>query len=805
MTTSKFVRIDPNILLEYIYDDGNLISEEYAIISNSNTLVNSFISTLSSTNNYISTQTILVNNVSVDKLFTNQLVKLDSSQGQYGRLDFDTYSFVQKRDYGISIPIRYDKIRIWVPINYTFENFKGFHLRVFSLDFNNQNFVDLSNYFFNQSDINQYTEMQFSSDVLIQQEVPWGKYIELQFPSVTKVADQRVNNITRDNTINYNLTNGVGLSKDAPIFVDFFFIDSVQIVNNNTFYNLVQKRSVSFPQKPEFEKFGVVVEPSTQGDFFLIYPILNGSIVEFNQFIDESITFGNRYYLKFQIDVYEKNILTSTQNIIITEDFIEELEFRPILKYTTTTAIIDVTCSLIDAVDGSQIDRIASYAMLQDEVSNYSKYLSKIDLVKAEPVNVYKIKGISTPNLDAHNPNTVQTNLMIQKVPFVVYSRGYNIVLDNINANYLNTTWLGNRQLSVNLFPYNNVLIFNIISPDSSKEYIPTDLSIYTNLNLVFRSDKKKMAFDVYQDSDQNNLTSGSVVFKINQDKYSEIKKIFLSNFNSFYITGTTSDGTNQIIYTGLYSPWDTQSNISKLDNSFNSNQNKVVVKKKTPVSQTETKKINGIKDLLKLKLTTPTSTNTTGVKTAQAQNLNLNPNISVELTLSSLENQVSLAWKAYWKSPVDVNMTYKVMVKSYNYQFGSNLTDQTNKYKRPTDIRSFAISLKSNGIISTISVDKTTGQLSLATKAQIELILGYFKIYNFNPVDVDIVTYIAQNMDDLNAYLNSQFAKTESSLIAGSNVPPSKTVYDLVDKYITIELELSVNPQFTNYGKTNG
>jgi len=805
MTTSKFVRIDPNILLEYIYDDGNLISEEYSIVSNSNTLVNSFLSSLSSTNNYITKQSVLVNNISVDKLFTNQLVKLDSVQGQYGRLDLDTYSFVQKRDYGISIPIRYDKIRIWVPVNYTFDSFKGFHLRVFSLDFNNQNFVDLSNYFFDQSDINQYTQMQYAGNILIQQEVPWGKYIELQFPSVTKVAEQRVNNITRDDTINYNLTNGIGLSKDAPIFVDFFFIDSVQTVNNNPFYNLIQKRSVSFPQKPEFEKFGVVVEPSTQGDFFLIYPILNGSIGEFNQFIDESILFGNRYYLNFKIDVYEKNILTSTQNIIITEDFIEELEFRPILKYTTTTAIIDVTCSLIDAVDGSQVVRIASYAMLQDEVSNYSKYLSKIDLVKAEPVNVYKIKGIATPNLDANNTNTVQTTLTIQKNPFVVYSRGYNIVLDNINANYSSTTWLGNRQSTVNLFPYNNILVFNIISPDSSKEYIPTDLTIYSNLSLVFRSDKKKMAFDVYQDSDQNNLTSGTVVFKINQDKYSEIKKIFLSNFNTFYLTGVTPDGTNQIIYTGFYTPWDTQSNITKIDTIFNQNQNKVTTKKKTKFSQTEIKKINDVKDLLKLKLNTPTSTNTSGIKTSQAQNLNLNPNTSPTLSLASLENDISLAWKSYWKSPVNTNMSYKVMVKSYNYQFGNNLTDQTNKYKKPTDMRSFAISLKSYGIISTIEVDKNTGQLSLASQAQVDLILGYFKIYNFNPVDVDIVSYVSTNMDDLNSYLNSQFAKKESSLTAGINVPPSSSVYDLVNKYITVELELSVNPQFTNYGKTNG
>ena len=53
MRSSKFVRINPNILLEYIYDDGNLISEPYSIVFNTNTEVYSFLSSLSETNNYL--------------------------------------------------------------------------------------------------------------------------------------------------------------------------------------------------------------------------------------------------------------------------------------------------------------------------------------------------------------------------------------------------------------------------------------------------------------------------------------------------------------------------------------------------------------------------------------------------------------------------------------------------------------------------------------------------------------------------------------------------------------------------------
>ena len=62
MRTSKFVRIDKNILLEYIYDDGNLISEPYSIVYNTNTSVNSFLSSLSETKNYIYQKTVIEDN-----------------------------------------------------------------------------------------------------------------------------------------------------------------------------------------------------------------------------------------------------------------------------------------------------------------------------------------------------------------------------------------------------------------------------------------------------------------------------------------------------------------------------------------------------------------------------------------------------------------------------------------------------------------------------------------------------------------------------------------------------------------------
>ena len=113
------------------------------------------------------------------------------------------------------------------------------------------------NYFFNITDIEQNYKLEYSSPILVINGKQWGKYIKVQIPATTKVSDQRVLNVTRENSINYNLTDGLGLSKNSPVFMDFHFISSVDTVSGSKFFNLTSKKTVVVPQTPEFEKLGV--------------------------------------------------------------------------------------------------------------------------------------------------------------------------------------------------------------------------------------------------------------------------------------------------------------------------------------------------------------------------------------------------------------------------------------------------------------------------------------------------------------------------------------------------------------------
>jgi hypothetical protein len=600
MKISKYFNIDPNILIEYIYDDSNLIGEPYNILFNTKTNTKCFISSdelKPPPKGYKATNNDLY----------NQLFKIDEVQGRYGKVpttnvpnkvDSRNYSFLQLRNFPTSIPIRYDIIKVHIPIDYTFDDKKGFFIRAYTYDFDHTNIVELSNYFFNITDIEQNYKLMYSSPIQIINEKQWGKYVQVQIPSVTKVSDQRVfgltQSLTKENTINYNLTNGKGLSKNSPIFFDFYFINSVSTVGGNKFMNLGHRISFVTSQTPEFEKIGVKIEESTQGDFFLIYGTYNGNIAEFENFIDESYYNGNRYYVEFAVETFEKNVKTQTNKFVVKEDFGDEIEFRPILKFTTTTAVIDVTMRLIDSVDGTFIERIASYGLLQGggarmgaepnsrlgtgngsggagDISKYSKSSTKINLRKAKKPEVFNIKSTILPNT-GDDPFGTKPILILKKLPFSIFSSNFYFIDSNIETVVNRKSFVPNNKSIVYIYPFDNFL--DVTLSDDTENYY--NINIYEDIKMIIKTDKKDIELEIYKDSSNNDFENGRVVFLVPEGKYQDIKKASLSGFDLFYITGVDENGLQKIIYSSYYLPWDVPVNLQKLSNDFISNDQRI-------------------------------------------------------------------------------------------------------------------------------------------------------------------------------------------------------------------------------------
>ena len=563
MKVSKFAKVDKDVLLEYVYNDGNLISEQYKILVNIKDGINSFLSGDSSATGNIK---------------PNQLFKIDAVSNKFGKVDTSYYSFLKESDYSSGIPVRYDTIKLHLPINYTFGEHIGAYIKVYTYGYDNRNLFEISNFYFDLSDIDQSYLLNYTSPPLFFQEKLWGKNLTIEIPAVNQLAAQRVDNKAKDNSINSNLTNGLGLSLTSPVFIDFYFIDKSQTLNNVTTYLLSSKVTVTVPQTPEFEQLGLRIDHSVNGDFFEIYGTFNDTVAELKLFIDSAVSLGNKYYIEYTITLYEQNIKGKSMKILVSDNFNEKIEYRPIIKYSTTTAIVDVEMRLIDAVDDSYIVRRASYGMLQDEVSKYSLNLSKINLRNASKPKIYNTRagsgfGDANSGMGVGMGNGTNITVDTIKVPFPVMIDRSNIIAKSDNVIFQKDKYYGIGKLLISLYPFDNIINFVIANDfietgdNAASKLTYLDMSGMNNIRMEFKNSTLDLNIPIYRDA-ENNLSIGQVVFKIAKNKISDIRKIYESGINVFYITTTTDDVTT-VIYTGLYKMYDSASNVNDLNQNI--------------------------------------------------------------------------------------------------------------------------------------------------------------------------------------------------------------------------------------------
>jgi hypothetical protein len=636
---SKFVKVDKNVLLEYVYDDQNNISESYDVLVNSKDILSS----------YLAPQTSGTYNT-----IDNSLFRLDRQTNKYAKINPSNYSFLQIRNFSTSLPIRHDTVRVHLPINWTFGEYLGFYIRVFAYDTVNEKTYDLSNFYFDMTDTSQSYLLNYTAPPLLFQEKLWGKNITLNIPAVSAISAQRTGNLPKENSINANLTNGAGLSMTSPIFIDFHFIRNIQTVNAITSYTLTPKVTTTVSQTPEFESLGLKIEHSINGDFFEVYGTYNGTLGEFNQFINDSVNTGHRYYVQYNITTYEQNIRGKTLTSIVSENFGETIEFRPIIKTSTTTAIIDVEMRLIDAVDDSYIIRRASYGMLQDEVSRYSLSLIKINLKSATKPKIYNIKNSVDPSLvgvsnamgrimtqnmrpprpaslpsppsagsatvqyiyidpttgqplppgstllpssglasstglvsnaggSGQLPAAASNNPLIEtiKVPFPVLVEKNNVMCKADPAVIKGESYFPEGQCVINIKPFDNIFKFSIATGKSqSPEFF--NLSGFNEIKFVIKNDTTEVSFPLFTAAGAGSidLSQGQVAFKITESKFQDVKKVFKSGVNIFYIVGTSQTSTFPI-YSGLFKIFDSPESLAELNTTANN-----LIKPVAPVTQ---------------------------------------------------------------------------------------------------------------------------------------------------------------------------------------------------------------------------
>jgi hypothetical protein len=259
---------------------------------------------------------------------------------------------------------------------------------------------------------------------------------------------------------------------------------------------------------------------------------------------------------------------------------------------------------LIDAVDDSYIIRRASYGMLQDEVSKYSLNLTKINLANAHKPKIYNIKSNIDPSLvgmsnsmgritkpisiskavsgrvsgsNNNNNNTPIIQIETVKVPFPVLVDKFNIVGKSDNALFNNTIFYGIGKMIITLYPFDNIITFTIANGNDNKPDF-LNMSGYGDIKLTFKNDSKTFDFPLYTDSGSVNLALGQLSFKITENKFTEIKKLYESGINLFYITSDIQS-VKSVVYSGLFKIYDNAANVAGLNQGAAAIANPAIIK----------------------------------------------------------------------------------------------------------------------------------------------------------------------------------------------------------------------------------
>jgi len=543
MASKKYISLDNNILLEWEYDSTN-VSENYQIWSDLSKGSRNFISTTN------------INNVD------HSLFVIDTAQKKFSKVDPTKFNFLKIQNYHTA-PISYDKVTLYFPNDYNFGVYYGFLLKISSYDIFNRNKYQLSNYYYDKSQIQTINNNIEYADSLISLGIPfmynqkeWSKYISFYVPSVYNVAIDRiisenVNKVT-PNSINDYLTNGVGLSSTSPIYLEFSFITSKQVVFDIPYYYMGDIIKTSITSQTEYQDLGVIIQESTQGDFFEIYGYYNNSSGNIQNFVKEIEDKGGRVNIEYIVTLYEENISTFPITFLVTDNFDQKIEYRPIIKYSNTTAAIDVEMKIINLVDNVSYSRFASVG-LTTNLLKYGKKLSKLDVGNLYSPKIYNYKYDKTYDNLKTSSNVTDVNII--KVPFPILIDLYKILANNYNPN-ISSDYKSMGLLNIILTPFDNIIKFQIAKQDTPNgPIIPYNLSeilLNSKLNLSFVSDTKNIEKDVYYQTDENKFDKGIVVFKVNQEDIPILKQMNKEKSDNFYII-LTSNKTKTLLYSGKF------------------------------------------------------------------------------------------------------------------------------------------------------------------------------------------------------------------------------------------------------------
>ena len=570
MAESRFINLTDYCLVEYIFEpigSSNYLNDDIILLSNGHT--NGY-QLYNEDSSYTSTKNI--KDVTAVPIGNNKVAYLDSEKYP-NYVDYDN-SLTETVISGFNVV--YDRVKFHFISGFNFEDFSALILSIQNKQNNGIKHV-FSNVIFSNDTMSSL--LTFNPKPLFIANSLYDRFIEFKVPSIKNINEDFETALSQSTTFSANITptdtGYTGFIYNSPISISISECSKKEILSTGVgekydVYIISDNYDATVSQTNEFDGVGVTVSESSIGDYLEYYLTWNGG------FPEELISILNRrnpsdeWIVIHQLSVYEQigsSFVESSRQVIFQEDnWDEPLTFRPILKNagSAVSMSVDLMCRLTNKRTGEQIIREGSYVMLSPK--KYGRNLIKIPLSdEPQSQKVYNkiikknyestrlfmeptFDPITKAEIDITNSTTPQ--IVTEYIP--VFFNNNNISVSNSGTVSVKDTGeeviFGPGKLRFILSPFDNFIklkLYNVVNSDP----IPLDLnSNGAKYKLNFELESGKISILNSNSDKLENLSTGEISFRISAKDSSEILK---SKNRTVYLTSTSQEGTETLIYTG--------------------------------------------------------------------------------------------------------------------------------------------------------------------------------------------------------------------------------------------------------------
>ena len=425
--STKYFQLTPEILVEYNYNDINSANDQSGEIGHIIDLGDIKTKAEIIHNGFCSTSTFLL---SQDKEhFVLPINKSESRFIQYyngknnlGSWHSDFHSTLVSQSSGNNDnndDILIDTFKLHFTSKNYFGDYDGFIISVNVYD-KIKNKVGLLSYYIKRTDNIKLND----SPVLINQKL-YTTYLEFTIPSVSALVhsvELKEELSGEDHLVGELFSHQI--MDNTPIIMNIYGVKSTYKDNGYEYYNTEKISSIFIPIVDKSNHIQVKVEKATDGDYFVIYPVVDNNRVSFSDYIynlsdghpEQYIVFYELKVIEYpvvntrsidkggKITHREQYIINAGQNVDENGEINEEeldsiMYFRPVLRYSglNATFTIDVNMNIINTLDNTTIIKKSSLSVSEEDAKKYGKRMNRIYLGEIPSrINVYNKK----PDID---------------------------------------------------------------------------------------------------------------------------------------------------------------------------------------------------------------------------------------------------------------------------------------------------------------------------------------------------------------------------------------------------------------------